>query len=113
MTWIVVSGVSYSWRSAGRPLAGPSLVCAASSPDSAKYCDRKGFRVEQYLKSRAAWVTGGVTGMGKAIALALARHGADIAIGSLLDSARAGVVRHESVYMPSENEMESTRKEIE
>lgn len=69
--------------------------------------------MEQYLKSKTAWVTGGVTGMGKAIALALARHGADIAIGSLLDSARASVVGHESVYMPSEDEMESTRKEIE
>src|SRR3954452_10139648 len=51
--------------------------------------------------------------MGKAIAVALARHGADIAIGSLLESTRDNVVRHESVYLPSESEMESAREEIE
>lgn len=36
------------------------------------------------LSGRSAWVTGGVTGMGRAIALALADAGANVAIGSLL-----------------------------
>jgi 3-hydroxybutyrate dehydrogenase len=38
---------------------------------------------ERFLAGRTAWVTGGVTGMGQAIALALADAGADVAIGSL------------------------------
>lgn len=39
---------------------------------------------ERFLAGRVAWVTGGATGMGQAIACALARAGADVAIGSLL-----------------------------
>jgi NAD(P)-dependent dehydrogenase (short-subunit alcohol dehydrogenase family) len=41
--------------------------------------------VERNLEGRVAWVTGGATGMGRAIALALARAGAKVAIGSLPD----------------------------
>ncbi|MEX2201647.1 MAG: SDR family oxidoreductase [Dongiaceae bacterium] len=40
---------------------------------------------ERFLEGRTAWVTGGASGMGRAIALALARAGADVAIGSLLE----------------------------
>ncbi len=40
---------------------------------------------ERFLAGRTAWVTGGASGMGRAIALALARAGADVAIGSLLE----------------------------
>ncbi|MDZ4737370.1 MAG: SDR family oxidoreductase [Rhodospirillaceae bacterium] len=40
---------------------------------------------ERFLEGRVAWVTGGASGMGRAIALALARAGADVAIGSLLE----------------------------
>jgi NAD(P)-dependent dehydrogenase (short-subunit alcohol dehydrogenase family) len=40
---------------------------------------------ERFLEGRTAWVTGGASGMGRAIALALARGGADVAIGSLLE----------------------------
>jgi NAD(P)-dependent dehydrogenase (short-subunit alcohol dehydrogenase family) len=38
---------------------------------------------DRFLEGRGAWVTGGATGMGRAIAIALARAGADLAIGSL------------------------------
>ena len=37
----------------------------------------------RFLAGRKAWVTGGATGMGRAIALGLAEAGADVAIGSL------------------------------
>jgi len=43
---------------------------------------------ERFLSGRQAWVTGGVTGMGQAIALALAKAGADVAIGSLPSGAK-------------------------
>jgi len=68
---------------------------------------------EGSLQGRAAWVTGGATGMGKAIAVALARDGADVAIGSLMESARAGVVPEQSVYLVSPSELEGARREIE
>jgi NAD(P)-dependent dehydrogenase (short-subunit alcohol dehydrogenase family) len=38
---------------------------------------------DRFLEGRRAWVTGGATGMGHAIAIALAKAGADLAIGSL------------------------------
>ncbi len=37
------------------------------------------------LAGRSAWVTGGATGIGEAVAVALARAGANIALGSLTD----------------------------
>ncbi len=50
---------------------------------------------DRYLEGRAAWVTGGATGMGRAIALALAEAGADVAIagseGSDMHDAAAAV----------------------
>jgi 3-hydroxybutyrate dehydrogenase len=68
---------------------------------------------EGYLMGKVAWITGGATGMGKAIALALAQSGADIAIGSLMESERAKLVREQSVYLLSPEEMERSRQEIE
>lgn len=38
---------------------------------------------DRFLDGRKVWVTGGATGIGRAIALALAGSGADLAIGSL------------------------------
>lgn len=67
---------------------------------------------DKYLKGRVAWVTGGATGMGRAIALALAKAGAEVAIGSLMESERAKVVKEQSVYLLSPEEMERTRQEI-
>ncbi|MFO0991237.1 MAG: SDR family oxidoreductase [Hyphomicrobiales bacterium] len=40
------------------------------------------------LDGRVAWVTGGATGMGRAIAIALAKAGAKVAIGSLSEGGR-------------------------
>jgi NAD(P)-dependent dehydrogenase (short-subunit alcohol dehydrogenase family) len=65
---------------------------------------------DRYLAGRAAWVTGGATGMGRAIALALAGAGADVAIGSL--TARGEVVPGQNVYTPSASEMTRARDEI-
>jgi NAD(P)-dependent dehydrogenase (short-subunit alcohol dehydrogenase family) len=40
---------------------------------------------DRFLAGRAAWVTGGVTGIGRAIACEIARAGANVAIGALPD----------------------------
>jgi NAD(P)-dependent dehydrogenase (short-subunit alcohol dehydrogenase family) len=66
---------------------------------------------DRFLAGRAAMVTGGASGMGRAMALAFAEAGADVAIGSLL----AGGAREtgELVNMPGAAELESTRAEIE
>ena len=68
---------------------------------------------QRYLDGRAAWVTGGGSGMGRAIALALAEAGADVAIGSLL--AQNGITRpgDADTYFPTEDELEATRLALE
>src|SRR5258706_7913910 len=66
-----------------------------------------------YLAGKAAWITGGASGMGHAAALALARAGADVAIGSLMESARGDVVTGQSVYLLGASEMEAARAGIE
>ncbi len=66
---------------------------------------------EKFLNGRAAMVTGGASGMGRAMALAFADAGADVAIGSLLTGGAR--VSGELVNMPGADELENTRKEIE
>ncbi|MFP6660361.1 MAG: SDR family NAD(P)-dependent oxidoreductase [Myxococcota bacterium] len=64
------------------------------------------------LQGRIAWVTGGASGMGRAIALALAKAGADVAIGSLL-SKRGDGVKGELSYLPGESELDEVRSLLE
>ncbi len=66
---------------------------------------------EKFLSGHAAMVTGGASGMGRAMALAFAGAGADVAIGSLL--AGAAAAEGEVVYLPGERELEATKAEIE
>lgn len=67
---------------------------------------------EKFLKNRVALVTGGASGMGKAIALALAQAGANVAIGSLLASNNSSK-SEELIYLPGTEELEVTKREIE
>ena len=68
---------------------------------------------ERYLKGRVAWVTGGATGQGRAIALMLAQAGADVAIGSITEAARAQVVEQENVLVVGETEFHEATAELE
>ena len=66
---------------------------------------------DKYLSGRVAMVTGGASGMGRAMALALAEAGAEVAIGSLL--AGGASVGRELVYLPGQQELDDTAREIE
>jgi 3-hydroxybutyrate dehydrogenase len=66
---------------------------------------------ERFLKGRVAWVTGGVTGIGRACALAFAAAGADVAIGSLPKSASIGAASYST--LPAEDEMIQAKADIE
>ena len=66
---------------------------------------------ERYLNNKVAWITGGASGMGRAMALQFAKAGARVVIGSLLQDKPAG--KGELVYLPGAEEMERTRKELE
>src|SRR5215510_1571805 len=67
--------------------------------------------IERYLAGRAAMVTGGASGQGRAIALALADHGADVAIGSYL-STHAPAAAEEDTYLPPRGELDAVCHEI-
>lgn len=66
----------------------------------------------RFLEGRVAWVTGGASGMGRAMALALAEAGAHVAVGSLLENS-GRPVQGEVVYLPGEEELNRVRAEIE
>ena len=68
---------------------------------------------DTFLDGRAALVTGGASGMGRAIALALASAGADVAIGSRLREGEADTTTGEVVYLPGRSELDATAGEIE
>lgn len=68
--------------------------------------------MERYLQGRAAVVTGGASGQGRAIALALAARGAEIAIGSYLVEGE-GLPAGTDTYLPSAEELMRARDEIE
>ena len=55
---------------------------------------------DRYLQGRVAMVTGGASGMGRAMALALAEKGADVIIGSLSDQNASPTVDGEVVHRP-------------
>ena len=67
---------------------------------------------ERYLESRAALVTGGATGQGHAIALALAARGCDIAIGTRL-SGEGRAVPGVHAHYPTQEEMARAVRAIE
>ncbi len=68
---------------------------------------------DKFLSGRMAMVTGGASGMGRAMALAFASAGANVAIGSLLAAKADTKAEGELAYLPGQQELESTKAEIE
>jgi NAD(P)-dependent dehydrogenase (short-subunit alcohol dehydrogenase family) len=58
-------------------------------------------------------VTGGASGMGRAMALEFAKAGANVVIGSLLSNRKSTAADGELVNMPGMEEMERTKGELE
>jgi len=69
--------------------------------------------IERFLAGRSAWVTGGASGMGRAIALRLASAGANVAIGSLLGKPDATMPSDADTYFPTSDELDATGAAIE
>ena len=67
---------------------------------------------DKFLQGRAAIVTGGASGLGKAIALKLASAGANVCIMSL-STERVRRVDSEVKYFADVSEIEGTRQEVE
>jgi NAD(P)-dependent dehydrogenase (short-subunit alcohol dehydrogenase family) len=68
---------------------------------------------ERNLYGKSAWVTGGASGMGRATALRLAKAGANVAIGSLVQSQRHLALEDQNVHTPPDEALDNTRREIE
>ena len=68
---------------------------------------------DRFLEGRTAMVTGGASGMGRAMALAFAGAGADVAIGSLLSDRSETLADGEVAYLPGQAELDATAGEIE
>ena len=66
---------------------------------------------ERILTGKVAAVTGGASGMGRAMALAFASAGADVAIGSLL--AGGTKTNGELTFLPGQDLLDSAKREIE
>lgn len=62
------------------------------------------------LTGRSAIVTGGFSGMGLAVATALARAGANVAVGSYVAAAQAD--RTDAAYYPGVDEIERVRSAL-
>lgn len=64
-----------------------------------------------YLTGHNALVTGGASGIGRAIAMGLARAGANVAVGSLTDDLKP-LVRGEATHLPSMEDLAAVEAEI-
>ena len=58
-------------------------------------------------------VTGGASGMGRAMALAFGCAGANVVIGSLLADKAHGEIAGELVHLPGAEALENTKEELE
>lgn len=68
---------------------------------------------ERFHEGRAALITGGASGQGRAIALALAEAGADVAIGSYIAERHGAVQREADTSHPSQQALDDTVAAIE
>ncbi|MBN2651017.1 MAG: SDR family oxidoreductase [Spirochaetales bacterium] len=68
---------------------------------------------EKFLEGKTAMVTGGASGMGRAMALEFAKAGANVAIGSLCATSIKKKVDGELVNMPGLDELNATKGELE